>query len=125
MGARRPLVSPSGVLAGFEFHTGGPPASRLRRASDAAVARAYTVNVLGAMRLCANQNMTAFARLPAAWLVGLEDDSQFAPGMSIDLLIDPQARPIAGLGQLVERLRRLKVTVGWQPPEAPGAGAPP
>lgn len=115
VGARRPLVSARGTLAGFEFHAGALDPKRLRRADDAVVAAAYTGNVLGAMRLCTAQGFLAIAELPAAWLARCERDDAFGAGMHLLLRSDAGSAPDADHGALVARLRGLGVRVGWDP----------
>lgn len=130
VGARRPLISARGTLAGFEFHAAALDPRRMRRADDIAVAAAYTGNVLGAMRLCTTQKFQAVAELPAAWLMRCERDDAFGPGMHLLLRAD------AGAGgedvdaiALTQRLRTLGVRVGWDPQasgplSSDGAGRP-
>ena len=128
-GARRPLVSAQGTLAGFEFHTGALDPHRLRRSEDAVVVAAYTGNVLGAMRLCTSQGLTALAELPAPWLARCERDELLGAGMHLLLRVDPARDDSAGVAALATRLRGLDVRVGWDPqaPESAlfaGSGRP-
>jgi EAL and modified HD-GYP domain-containing signal transduction protein len=127
VGARRPLVSPGGGLAGFEFYAGSSARHRLRRAEDAPISRASTANVLGAMRLCASQGLIALAEVPAPWLALVEDDSMFVAGMHFVLStgLPSDAR---GAAPLLDRLRGLGARVGWrattEPGESPLPGRP-
>ena len=115
VGARRPLVSANGGLAGFEFHAAALDPRRIRRADDPAVAAAYTGNVLGAMRLCTSQGLSALAELPATWLMRCERDDLFTPGMHLLVRTDPAADQPASACALATRLRALGVQVGWDP----------
>lgn len=115
VGARRPLVSANGGLAGFEFHAAALDPRRMRRADDAAVAAAYTGNVLGAMRLCTSQGLSALAELPATWLMRCERDDLFTPGMHLLVRTDLAADQPASACALATRLRALGVQVGWDP----------
>jgi len=126
VGARRPLISTNGAVAGFEFCV-HPASNRLRRRDDDIAARAHVDNVLGAMRLCVGQDMIALARLPAAALLRSQGDGLFVPGMHLVLQFDP-----AGPGQddsgaahaaLLQRLRSAGVKLGWHA-AAPQLGRP-
>lgn len=114
VGARRPLVSAQGTLAGFEFHAGALDPRRLRRDEDAAAAAAYANNILGAMRLCASQGLAALAELPLAWLTRCVDDRLFGPGMHFLLRIDPAGDAPAAVAT-TKRLRAAGARVGWDP----------
>ena len=115
VGARRPLVSAQGALAGFEFHAGALDPRRMRRADDVAIAAAYTGNLLGAMRLCTSQGLAALAELPFAWLARCERDDLFSSGMHVVLQADPVSDAPATASALVARLRSQGVRVGWDP----------
>src|SRR5450755_3817506 len=113
LGARRPLVSASGLLAGFEFGASAAILGRLRPGSGDAAIRACVTNVLGAMRLCLNQKMIALAELPAGSLARIESDGDFRPGMHIILGADTMVGDSAAMSALLVRLRRLGVALGW------------
>lgn len=115
VGARRPLVSAQGTLAGFEFHAGALDPRRLRGSEDAAVAAAYARNVLGAMRLCTSQGLAALAELPVAWLARCTDDKTFGSGMHLLLRIDPTHDAPAAVIETTKRLRAAGASVGWDP----------
>jgi EAL and modified HD-GYP domain-containing signal transduction protein len=114
-GARRPLVSAQGRLAGFEFRAGGAGFDRLQGAAAAAC----TTNLLGAMRLSASQKMGALAELPAAWLARVPDH-ELAHGMHLLLRADASCADVEAACALVNRLRRAGVQVGWDPLASPG-----
>lgn len=122
IGARRPLVSGLGALAGFEFHTAALDPRRLRRAEDSAVVAAYLGNILGAMRLCTGQGLQALAELPLSWLTHSERDEPFTPGMHLLLRADADLESTCAPGDIVARLRGLGVRIGWDP-DTEGASA--
>ena len=124
LGAQRPLVSASGVLAGFEFYAGAAYVNRLRPGVDVAAIRACTANVLGAMRLCSAQRLDALAGFPVSWLASLEGDGQYVPGLRLVLQADGQPMPAEALTALVQRLRKAGVLLGWQPGDFAPLGAP-
>jgi len=115
LGARRPLVSGHGGLAGFEFHSGALDRRRTRRADDAAVSAAYAGNVLGAMRLNASQGLASLAELPVGWLARCDPAASAGPGMHLLLAADPATDAAADCATLVGRLRSAGVRVGWDP----------
>jgi HDOD domain len=120
VGARRPLVSAQGRLAGFEFQLGGAALQRLRRGGDSAAAAAYAGNLLGAMRLCAGRGMAALAALPASWLARAATEPDLAPGMHLLLLPDALCADSDALCALITRLRRAGARAGWDPLAEPG-----
>lgn len=125
LGARRPLVSATGALAGFEFHVAPEALNRLRRRQDEPAANAYAANVLGAMRACSGQNLAALAALPASWLARCAGADLFVPGMHLLLLPDALFDDPAATAKLLDRLRRAGVRIGWQLAErADGRAAP-
>ena len=114
LGARRPLVSADGHLAGFEFHVGARQltAGQLRRPE---LIRSSAQAVLGAMRQAIEQGQFAVAELPVSWLLNCDGDKLFAPGMHLVLGPDMlQCRP-DDLAELVVRLRQAGVKLGWAP----------
>lgn len=117
-GARRPLVSAHGRLAGFEFRAGGAAFDRLQGPAIAAC----TTNLLGAMRLCAGQGLGAVAELPAGWLAAVPE-AQFAQGMHLALRADASCQDIDATCGLVNKLRRAGVRVGWNPLATPALPA--
>jgi len=114
-GARRPLVSAQGRLAGFEFQIGGAMLGRLQGPAAAA----YTANLLGAMRLCCGQGLGALAELPASWLAQAAQDRDLVRGMHLLLRPDPLFEDADGICALISRLRRAGVQVGWSPLSRP------
>lgn len=114
-GARRPLVSAQGRLAGFEFQIGGALLNRLHGPAAAA----YTNNLLGAMRVCCSQGLGALAELPASWLAQAAPDYALASGMHLLLRADALYEDANAVCALVSRLRRAGVRVGWSPLSSP------
>ncbi|HMO48096.1 MAG TPA: HDOD domain-containing protein [Rubrivivax sp.] len=119
-GARRPLVSAQGRLAGFEFQIG--PAMFARPAGPAVAA--CTANLLGAMRLCCSQGLGALAELPASWLARVPD-KDLAHGMHLLLRPDALCADADAVCALISRLRRAGVRAGWNPLSASAAPAMP
>jgi len=114
-GAHRPLVSAQGSLAGFEFHGGAALHKRL----DGAAASAYTANLLGAMRLCVAQGLSALAELPASWLLRGTQQQQLVPGMHLLLRADASCADAPAVHEMVARLRAAGACVGWDPLATP------
>ncbi|MEO6898296.1 MAG: hypothetical protein ABI218_16805, partial [Caldimonas sp.] len=83
LGARRPLVAPSGALAGFEFGASAAVLARARAGAGDVALHAGVANVLGAMRLCIEQKLVALAELPANGLLRFQRDGDFCAGMYI------------------------------------------
>ena len=108
-GARRPLVSAQGRLAGFEFQVGAAMRGRLQGPA----ASAYTTNLLGAMRLCCSQSLGALAELPASWVAQGAQDRDLVRGMHLLLRADALFEDTEATCALISRLRRAGVRVGW------------
>ena len=113
-GARRPLVSAQGRLAGFEFQIGAAMLNRLQGPA----ATAYTTNLLGAMRLCCQQGLGALVELPASWLAQAQD-RDLARGMHLLLRADALFQDADAVCALISRLHRAGVQVGWNPLSTP------
>lgn len=113
VGARRPLIAADGALAGFEFYGGAAGRSKLRRVEDEVTIRACMASVLGAMRLCIGQGLTALAEFPATWLAR-GDDAALCAGMVLVLAPDALSADPKALARLVARLRQAGVRVGWR-----------
>ncbi|MBY0236134.1 MAG: hypothetical protein K2W93_14230, partial [Burkholderiaceae bacterium] len=118
VGARRPLVSAQGHLAGFEFQLGAAQQERLLARADASTGAAHANALLAAMRLCVAQGLRALTELPLAWLARSVDANE-QPGAVLAgmvLLIRPGA-PLASSEQalaLLARLRAAGALVGWR-----------
>jgi c-di-GMP-related signal transduction protein len=109
IGARRPLLSSRGEVAGFEFRIAEP----LMRRADSPAQTAHTLALLTAMRVTAQGGRVSLAELPPAWLMKPQVEPLLAPSMLIGLFEDP-ARPDPALrAQAAQRLRSAGVRVGW------------
>lgn len=109
IGARRPLLSPRGEVAGFEFRV----ADALMRRADAAAQAAHTVALLTAMQVTARSGRISLAELPPAWLLKPQVPALLAPGMLVGLRLDPAAPDPAMRRQAVQLLRDGGARVGW------------
>ncbi len=120
VGARRPLVSPQGGIAGFEFHLGESTVQRrLGRGSTAA--GASTVSLLAAMRLCTQGGLAAFSELPVHWLMQAATADSLLPGMHLALLAAPadQAPATPALVERIGQWRAAGARIGWREGQAP------
>lgn len=120
IGARRPLVSSHGGIAGFEFHLGERTVQRLLgRASTAAAAS--TTSLLAAMRLCAHGGLVAFSELPVHWLVLAATPDSLLPGMHFALLPAPadEAPDAPSLHEAIAQWRAAGAQIGWREGQAP------
>lgn len=124
IGARRPLVSPKGQIAGFEFHLGEATLRRLRGRSDAAAASACTSSLLGAMRLCAQGGRAAYGELPPSWLLLSSTTDSPLRGMHLSLA-DGDDDPVDtnALAQRIASWREAGAMVGWRQGPAPAFAA--
>lgn len=118
VGARRPLVSVQGHLAGFEFQLGAAQQERLLARADASTGAAHANALLAAMRLCVAQGLRALTELPLAWLARSVDANEQADAVlaGMVLLIRPGA-PMSSSEQaltLLARLRAAGALVGWR-----------
>jgi EAL and modified HD-GYP domain-containing signal transduction protein len=113
LGARRPLISPAGALAGFEFGASAAVLARARAGAGDAALHAGVTNVLGAMRLCIDQKFMALAELPAGGLTRFTRDGDFCPGMYIVVGPDPLFADSAAATGLFTRLRQAGARIGW------------
>ncbi|WP_231512265.1 HDOD domain-containing protein [Paucibacter sp. KBW04] len=119
VGARRPLVSAKGALAGFEFQLGEALLARLLQRRDAATGAAQCSALLAAMRQCIQQGFVALTELPLAWLLRCEQPGVVLPGMYL-LLRPGDEMPAAEAAQaLLSRLRQAGALVGWRLADGP------
>jgi len=117
IGARRPLLSPRGEVAGFEFRI----AEALMRRADATAQAAHTVALLTAMQVTARAGRVSLAELPAGWVLRPHVAPLLAPGMLIGLRAEGVAADPAVRAQAALVLREGGVRVGWAADEAPAA----
>jgi len=125
IGARRPLVSARGTIAGFEFHLGEATLRRLCGRGDLAAASACTSSLLGAMRLCAQDGHAAYGELPASWLLRAPIGDSALSGIFLALANDEtEAADPAALAQCMGAWRAAGAQIGWRQGIAPAfAGA--
>lgn len=131
VGARRPLVSAQGSIAGFEFQLGEATLRRLLARGDPAAAHASTSSLLGAMRLCAQGGVLAFGELPAAWLMRSAGPDSVCAGMHLALAggapgVPSEAPDPAALAERIRAWRSAGAAIGWhQQAAAPVPGLRP
>ncbi len=114
IGARRPLLSPRGEVAGFEFRIADP----LMQRAEAVAQTAHTVALLTAMQVTARSGRVSLAELPPAWLLKPQVAPLLAPGMLIGLRNDGQVDPSLR-ARAMDVLHAGGARVGWH--AAPGA----
>ncbi|HSW06626.1 HDOD domain-containing protein [Aquabacterium sp.] len=119
IGARRPLVSTQGGIAGFEFHLGEATLRRLRSRGDPAAATACASSLLGAMRLCAQNGQAAYGELPASWLTRGSTADPLISGMHLALVDDDDKADAAVLAQRIALWRGAGAAIGWAQGTAP------
>jgi len=113
LGARRPVISASGGVVGFEFRIHQDLFERLTRAPNPGAQIAYATAVLASARLTAVDKRISLARLPANWLQA-KMAAQVGPGVMVALESPPQttADSSAWLPAILA-LRQAGARVGW------------
>ncbi len=119
IGARRPLLSPRGEVAGFEFRI----ADALMQRADAAARAAHTISLLTAMQLTARGGRVSLGELPASWLMHPQVGALLAPGMLMCIGRDATGETDARV-QAARLLRAGGVRVGWLVQDADAHGVP-
>lgn len=110
IGARRPLLSPRGEVAGFEFRI----ADALMQRADPAARVAHTISLLTAMQLTARCGRISLGELPASWLLQPQVGALLAPGMLMCVGRDGDAACASDArAQATRLLRAGGVRVGW------------
>ncbi|MDC8783761.1 HDOD domain-containing protein [Roseateles koreensis] len=114
VGARRPLISEQGALAGFEFRLGETLMARLIQRGDPTAGAAQSQALLAAMRLSIQQGFVALTELPLAWLAHCTAPNALAPGMYF--LVRPSLVPesFEHARDSLARLRAAGAQVGWR-----------
>lgn len=116
IGSRRPVISDSGEVIGYEFCVHADVLLRLSGPEHARKRLAYVVSVLTSARLISKMGKVGFARLPAHWL-----DEDMALGnchgvwVGVESPIQP-VTPAVDPGSVARCLGRLKeagAKVGW------------
>jgi EAL and modified HD-GYP domain-containing signal transduction protein len=120
IGARRPLLSADGAVAGFEFRLSD---ALIRRAAVPAQA-AYTQAILTAMRATAGAGRIGLAELPASWLLKPQAGALLAPGMMVCLRREADSDDPSSLRSAVEAVRAGGARAGClvDPPGGIGPG---
>lgn len=108
IGARRPLLSSDGAVAGFEFRMSE---TLIRRAEGPAQA-AYAQAMLTAMRAMAGRGGIGLAELPARWLLKPQVAPLLSPGMMICLRREAAADDASSLRSAAEVVRAGGARVG-------------
>lgn len=117
LGARRPLISAQGRIAGFEFQIGEAVQRRLLERGDLAAAGACTSSLLAAMRLCAQAGRRAYGELPAQWLLRAPGIDTLGQGVWLALValheVAPGSAAAAELADAIDSARRSGARIGW------------
>lgn len=114
--ARRPLISSSGAVAGFEFRIAESVARHLKQQGDTHARAGRVAALLASAYVLVQTNRVGFARLPAPWLVHAME-AEVGPGLLIglefnpDVLLAPQA--MMDIEVAILRLRARGAQVGW------------
>lgn len=119
IGARRPLLSADGAVAGFEFRVSE---TLIRRAEGPAQA-AYTHAILTAMRANACDGRIGLAELPASWLLKPQAEKLLSPGMMVCLQRADAAADPSSLRSAVEVVRAGGALAGWLADPLGGIGS--
>ena len=116
MSARRPLISSSGDVAGFEFRIAESVAQHLKRQGDTRVRAGRVAALFATAYVIAQTHRIGFARLPAQWLVHAME-MEVGPGLLIGLEFNPDdllsSQAMMDIECAVLGLRSRGVQVGW------------
>jgi len=116
IGARRPLISASEGVVGFEFRVSSELRDRFRRKPNPAAQLAHAAAVLTSARLTAGSGRIGLARLPADWLCA-KVDFRCEHGVMVALDRPTGNQTIAENAQGIEQgllaLRAAGAKVGW------------
>ena len=120
IGARRPLLSKDGAVAGFEFRLSE---TLTRRATGPAQA-AYVQAILTAMRATTGGGRIGLAELPASWLLKPQAKALLSPGMMICLRREADIDDPSSLRAAVDVIRTGGARAGClvDPPGGIGRG---
>jgi len=128
--ARRPLMSSSGEIAGFEFRIDSQVQRALTEGGDTDAQAAHVAAILVGARLVAMTGRVSLARVPAAWLVHASVPRSES-GILLGVEFDPAAPMAPGPRQaVVEMMRKFKAAgalLAWDAYEdlGPDIGAVP
>ncbi len=120
MAVRRPLISASGDIAGFEFRVDGEALRILKNSADVHSISAYIATVLIAARLMALEGRIGFARLPAAWLVYAavpknEPGTWIGVEWDADERLEPDVQTAIAVAVAVQLFRDAGAKLAWSP----------
>ena len=101
IGARRPLLSTDGAVAGFEFRL----SETLMRRAEGPAQAAYVQAILTAMRATAGDGHIGLAELPASWLLKPQAAPLLSPGMLVCLRREAATDDPSSLRGAVEVVR--------------------
>lgn len=101
IGARRPLLSTDGAVAGFEFRM----SETLMRRAEGPAQAAYVQAILTAMRATAGGGRIGLAELPASWLLKPQVAPLLSPGMMVCLRREAATDDPASLRSAAEVVR--------------------
>lgn len=114
IGARRPLVAPSGEVAAFEFHLGAAMTQRLRDRGDPMALRVHVRALIASMRLCVQGGQAAYAELPAEWLVAAPLDGDMRGiELCLSALAATGSEGHPALSDAIVAWRRSGARIGW------------
>jgi EAL and modified HD-GYP domain-containing signal transduction protein len=118
LGARRPLLSADGSLAGFEFRL----SETLMQRAQGPAQVAHLQAMLLAMRATALGGRVGLTELPASWLLKPQAAPLLCPGMMICLRRDDTSIEPAVFRRAVEAVRAGGAHAGWAADPLGGVG---
>ena len=117
VGAKRPLISAKGDIAGFEFRISDGVYQRLQKKNDPIAQSAHVAAALSSARLTMQTGRMGLARLPVAWMQHSATSEPLNGAMvalqTADALHLSAELKIA-YSQTAHRLRELGAKVGWE-----------
>ena len=116
VGARRPLISSGGQVAGYEFRLADGLLQRLARRTDQQGQAAYLAALLASARLIAKTGRVGLARVPTDWIVhgaALEVVPNTWIALDRSATTEPSPALAATCTAAVAHLRSSGAKVGW------------
>lgn len=121
VGAKRPLISAKGDIAGFEFRISDEVYNRLQKRNEPIAQSAHVAAALASARLTMQTGRMGLARLPIAWLgVWMQHNAAAEPlnGAMVALqtadALHLNAELKLAYSHTANRLRELGAVVGWE-----------
>ena len=117
VGAKRPLISAKGDIAGFEFRISDDIYSRLQKRNDAVAQSAHVAAALASARLTMQTGRMGLARLPVAWMqhsAVTEPMNGAMVALQTAEALHLNAELKIAYSQTAHRLRSLGARVGWE-----------